>query len=228
MSAGSGSGNCPCSSRHVIKSLIRRLFGIRVHACWEKCADSALRFSQWSIFAEFHLRLWMWLMFSLNSSCWLSMEWLNIPHGVFLFRDQTCVLPVSGQSLYTQFSKVPLHYSIRQTPTVKCTHTCTHTHTRVLTHHRGTAMALKVTGYKTALIPRGLHDFQTPCSLLPLSLWEHRRLVFLHIAVIIHALVFNMGGITAMRDEWPQGGRDIFHALAWKPSSNVFCTVCSL
>lgn len=44
---------------------------------------------------------------------------------VLLLGDQTCVLLLLGQSLYTQFSKVPLYYSIRQTPTVKCTHTHT-------------------------------------------------------------------------------------------------------
>ncbi len=47
---------------------------------------------------------------------------------LFPFGDQTGVLLVSGQTLYTQFSKVPLYYSISLTPTVKCTHTHTHTY----------------------------------------------------------------------------------------------------
>lgn len=48
------------------------------------------------------------------------------------------------------------------------------------TPHRGSDMALKVTGYKTALIPRGFNDFQTPCSLFPFPLF------FLYIIVIIY------------------------------------------
>lgn len=88
-------------------------------------------------------------------------------------------------------------------------------HTHILTHHRGTDMALKVTGYKTTLIPRGLNDFQTPCSLFHFHFENSGHWVFPHITMIIHVLVFNMGGITAMRDSRLQGGGGKLSRLAW-------------
>lgn len=63
----------------------------------------------------------------------------------FFKGPNTSLLPVSGHSVYTQFN--------------------THIQTHTLAHPQRTAMALKVTGYKTALIPRRLHDFEIPCSL---------------------------------------------------------------